>query len=77
MNYVTVVWHTCNKQVFLLQKRVGRVALFSELGWIPFYEEEKISKCCILYRRIQNNVPDYLINTLTLNSQFRKIDIQI
>ena len=43
---------------------------FNELGWIPFYEEAKISKCCILYRRIKNNVPDYLINTLTLNSQF-------
>ena len=46
------------------------MTLFNELGWIPFYEEAKISKCCILYRRIKNNVPDYLINTLTLNSQF-------
>ena len=64
MNYVTAVWHTCSKQdlgkVFLLQKRAGRVildakprassvALFNELGWTPFYEEAKISNCCILY----------------------------
>ena len=75
MSYVSVVWHTCSKQdlekVLLLQKRAGRVildakprtssvTLFNELGWIPFYEEAKISKCCILYRRIKNNVPDYL-----------------
>ena len=46
------------------------VILFNQLGWIPFYEEAKISKGCQLYRRIQNNVPDYLINTLTSNSQF-------
>ena len=84
MNYVSVVWHTGSKQdlgkVFLSQKRVGRVildatpraysvTLFNELGWIPFYEEAKIFKCCILYRRIQNNVPDYLINAWTLSSQ--------
>ena len=50
--------------------RASSVALFNELGWIPFYEEAKICKCCKLCRRIQNNVPDYLIDTLTLNSQF-------
>ena len=46
------------------------VTLSNELGWTPFYEEAKISKGCTLYRRIQNNVLDYLINILTPNSQF-------
>ena len=63
MAYVNVVWSSCDKRclnhVLKLQKRVARiildadsqtssVKLFNKLKWIPFYEQAKIAKCCII-----------------------------
>ena len=84
MNYVNVVWHTSSKEnllkVLRLQKRAAKVImdaeqrtssvlLFNKLRWIPFYEEAKVAKCSIVYKRIQNSVPTYLMNSLKINCE--------
>ena len=67
MNYANVVWHTCIEEnlpkILRLQKRAARiivdaerrtssVLLFNTLQWIPFYEEAKVDKCSIVYKRM-------------------------
>lgn len=42
--------------------------LFNTLKWLPFYAETLINKCAILYRRIEHAVPEYLMDSLKLNS---------
>ena len=42
--------------------------LFSNLSRIPFYEQCKIDKCSILYKRIYNNLPSYLGDYIILNN---------
>ena len=42
--------------------------LFNKLKWLPFYTDTLISKCAILFKRIQLSVPDYLIEALNFNS---------
>jgi len=84
MQYASTVWSSCDKndmgRVFKLQKRAARVIcyahnqassvhLFNKLNWIPLYEEIKIAKCCIVYKRINNNVPAYIEDSLKLNNQ--------
>ena len=84
MNYLNVVWHTCSKEILLKvlrwQKRAARVImdakprtssvlLFNKLQWIPFYEEAKVAKCSVVYKRIQNSVPTYLMNSLKRNCE--------
>ena len=63
-----------------LQKRTARVfsaadnqvpgvKLFNRLQWLPFYEESKIAKHCVAYKRIKGEVPLYTECPLILNSQ--------
>ena len=64
------IWSSCDKdlhyRVLKLQKRAARiilyanrlgssVTLFSKLGWIPFYEQIKINKCAVFYKRINGS----------------------
>ena len=69
-------------RVLKLQKRAARIILncqrttsepsvnlFNKLGWLPFYEEVKIRKCCLAFQRVNESVPTYLLESLTLNSQ--------
>ena len=84
MAYVNVVWSSCDKRclnhVLKLQKRVARiildadsqassVKLFNKLKWIPFYEQAKIAKCCIIYKHLQGDVPTYLTSFLKLSCE--------
>ena len=84
MSYANVVWANCDKEsvhwVLRLQKRAARVisyadrttpsvALFNKLGWIPFYEQHKIDKCIIMYKRINGRLPNYLNEHLILNNK--------
>jgi hypothetical protein len=50
------------------------VKLFNKLHWIPFHEEAKLAKCCLAFKRLQNQVSSYLMDMLKLtryaNSQF-------
>ena len=88
MNYVNVIWSNCDQEslgrVLKLQKRAARVILnanfdassvelFNKLKWLPFYEEAKIRKCCIVYKRRIEDVPSYLINLLQFNYKITKI----
>ena len=45
------------------------VALFNKLGWIPFYEQHKLDKCIIMYKRINGYLPNYLNEHLILNNK--------
>ena len=84
LHYVSSIWTSCDKEnlsrVFKLQKRAARVIsdannqassvkLFNSLQWLPFYEEVKIAKCCVAYKRIKGEVPLYIEDSLRLNSQ--------
>ena len=78
LHYVSSIYTSCDKEnlrrVFKLQKRAARVIsdannqassvkLFNSLQWLPFYEEVKIVKCCVAYKRIKGE------DFLRLNSQ--------
>ena len=39
------------------------------LKWIPFFENAKLAKCCIIYKRLQGRVPSYLTNLLVLTGE--------
>ena len=84
LHYVSSIWTSCDKEnlgrVLKLQKRAARVIsdadnqassvkLFNRLQWLPFYEESKIAKCCVAYKRIKGEVPLYTEGSLILNSQ--------
>ena len=45
------------------------VQLFNKLKWIPFFENAKLAKCCIIYKRLQGRVPSYLTNLLVLTGE--------
>ncbi|CAH3041595.1 unnamed protein product, partial [Porites lobata] len=59
LHYVSSVWTSCDKEnlsrVFKLQKRSAR--LITRRLLLPFYEEVKIAKCCVAYKRIKGEVP--------------------
>ena len=38
------------------------------LQWVPLYGDAKIAKCCLAYTRIKNSVPEYIEDSLKLNS---------
>ena len=84
MSYANVIWASCDKEllyrIFKLQKRAARVvcyadrlassvALFNMLGWIPFYEQHKIDKCALMYKRVNGMLPNYLNDHLVLNNK--------
>ena len=84
MSYANVIWASCDKEllyrIFKLQKRAPRVvcyadrlassvALFNMLGWIPFYEQHKIDKCALMYKRVNGMLPNYLNDHLVLNNK--------
>ena len=81
IDYVNVVWTTCDclNRVLKLQKRAARiildadcqassVKLFNKLNWIPFFEQAKLTKCCIIYKLLQGHLPTYLKSLLKLTS---------
>ena len=84
MMYGSITWSICSKanqtRVLQLQKRAARVILdssrlspsvelFNKLGWLPFYEEIKVNKCSLTYKRVNGEVPSYIFEALKLNSQ--------
>ena len=84
LHYVSSIWTSCDKEnlgrVLKLQKRaakvisdadneVSSVKLFNRLQWLPFYEESRIDKFCVAYKRIKGEVPLCTEGCLMLNSQ--------
>ena len=83
LTYASVIW-SCDKEYLnrelKLQEKAARVILpadrdppsvqlFNKLKWIPFYEENKISSCSLVFKLIQGTLPDYLIKHFTANNQ--------
>ena len=69
LSYTCFVWHTCGKDSLQRIPRLRKGAaktileadritpsaqLFNKLGWLPFYNEAKVAKCLIIYKRMQN-----------------------
>lgn len=42
---------------------------FNRLKWIPFYSENKISSCSLVFKLIQGTLPIYLNEDFTVNNQ--------
>ena len=47
--------------------RANSVQLFKKLGWIPFFQEAKINKCSIIYKRLNGDCPGYIEDLLKRN----------
>ena len=93
MSFSIVIWSECDKdllnRIIRLQKRAARVilfadrlvssvSLFNKLSWIPFYEQCKIHKCSILYKRINGILPNYLNEHIVIsNNTLGTLGIQI
>ena len=45
------------------------VQLFNKLKWFPFYEENKIISCSLVFKLIQGTLPNYLNEHFTVNNQ--------
>ena len=83
MSSASVIWSSCDKEqlyrVLKLQKRAARVilytdrqacsvSLFNKLSWIPFYEQSRIDKCSIIYKRINWTLPIHLNDCIIINN---------
>ena len=42
--------------------------LFNNLNWIPFFEQAKLTKCSIIYKRLQGHAPTYLKSLVKLTT---------
>ena len=72
----------CLDRVSKPQKRAARIILgadsqapsvhlFNKLKWIAFFENAKLAKCCIIYKRGQGRVPSYLTSLLVVTGETR------
>ena len=83
MSYADVIWSSCDKEplnrVLKSQERAARIilyadrltpsmTLFNRLGRVPFYEQSKINKCAIFYKRVNGSLPHYLNEHSTINN---------
>ena len=81
--YASSVWTTCSTEnlnkVLKLQKRAARVILkadryensvnlFKKLGWLTFYDESKVVKSSLVYKRLHGDTADYLVSILPRNT---------
>ena len=82
MMYGCTIWSSCSNEnverVYKLQKRAARVILDAitmersvnlsrKLNWLPLYDEIKIQKCSVIFRRIVGESPGYVEKLLTRN----------
>ena len=49
-------------------RQASAVDLFNKLSWIPFYEQSRIDKCSIIYKRINGTLPTYLNDHIIINN---------
>ena len=79
----STVWSACSREnlerVLRLQKRAARVILdadmransaklFKKLNWLPFFCEVKIQMCVVVHKRLYDECPVYIKETLRVNS---------
>ena len=51
-----------------IARRLLLPSLTSKLSWIPFYEQSRIHKCSIIYKRINETLPIYLNDHIIINN---------
>ena len=51
-----------------IARRLLLPSLTSKLSWIPFYEQSRIDKCSIIYKRINGTLPTYLNDHIIINN---------
>ena len=83
MLYGSTIWTSCSKEnllkVLRLQKRAARIILdaertapsvdlFNTLKWVPFYAESYVNRCALIYKRLNDNTPEYINDLLIRNS---------
>ena len=51
-----------------IARRLLLPSLTSKLSWIPFYEQSRIDKCSIIYKRINGTLPIYLNDHIIINN---------
>ena len=83
MLYGSTVWSNCASdnimKLFKLQKRAAwiileantrsnSVKLFKELAWLPFYDEVKLNKSILVFKRLQGSYPTYMYNLFKFNA---------
>ena len=83
MLYGSTVWSNCASdnimKLFKLQKRAAwiileantrsnSVKLFKELAWLPFYDEVKLNKRILVFKRLQGSYPTYMYNLFKFNA---------
>ena len=71
-------------RVFKFQKRAARiilntrireertVTLFNKLNWLPFDDELKLNTCCMVFKIMNGQAPDYLVNKFSRVSDISK-----
>ena len=59
-------------KVILDAPKLSSVELFNKLWWLPFYEDVKISKFLLAFRRLLGETALYINEALTLKSEIRK-----
>ena len=66
-------------KLFKLQKRAAwiileantrsnSVKLFKELAWLPFYDEVKLNKSILVFKRLQGSYPTYMYDLFKFNA---------
>ena len=83
MLYGSTIWTSCSKENLLKvlrpQKRAARIILdaertapsvdlFNTLKWVPFYAESYVNRCALIYKRLNDNTPEYINDLLIRNS---------
>ena len=51
-----------------IARRLLLPSLTSKLSWIPLYEQSRIHKCSIIYKRINGTLPVYLNDHIIINN---------
>ena len=85
ITYASAIWscvdNESSNRVLKLQKSAARVILSADrdsssikLKRIPFYEENNISSCSLVFKRIQGTLPNYFIKHFTVNNQVHSRD---
>ena len=52
MSYEQHVRKRVTHVILYAERTALSVQLFNKQGWIPFYEQHKIDKCLVMYKRI-------------------------
>ena len=54
--------------LYYADRQASSVALFNKRSWIQFYEQSRIDKCSIIYKRINGTLPIYLNDYIIINN---------